>query len=42
MINKIALTERDREQLEGLKINAQDLQDDHYDYSKVVVKKPLA
>ncbi|HJZ11138.1 MAG TPA: thiamine pyrophosphate-binding protein, partial [Acidobacteriota bacterium] len=40
MINKIALTERDREQLEGLKINAQDLQDDHYDYSKVVVKKP--
>lgn len=40
MIKKIALTERDRKELEHLKVNPQDVQDDHYDYSKVVVKKP--
>jgi len=40
MIEKITLTERDRQELEHLKINLQDIQDDHYDYSKVVVKKP--
>ena len=40
MIKKITLTERDREELEHLKVNPQDVQDDHYDYSKVVVKKP--
>src|SRR3989344_3349322 len=40
MIKKIALTERDRKELEHLQVNPQDVQDDHYDYSKVVVKKP--
>ena len=40
MIKKISLTERDREVFENLKVNLQDIQDDHYDYSKVVVKKP--
>ncbi len=40
MIKKIALTERDREELERLRVDPRDVQDDHYDYSKVVVKKP--
>ena len=40
MIRKISLTKRDREVFESLKVNLQDIQDDHYDYSKVVVKKP--
>jgi acetolactate synthase-1/2/3 large subunit len=40
MIRKISLTERDREVCESLRVNPQDIQDDHYDYSKVVVKKP--
>ena len=40
MIDRIGLTDRDREVLESLKVNRQDIQDDHYDYSKVVVKKP--
>lgn len=40
MINKITLTERDLQELANLRIDPQDLQDDHYDYSKVVVRKP--
>ena len=40
MIEKIAITDRDREVFESLKVNLQDIQDDRYDYSKVVVKKP--
>src|SRR3989304_768795 len=40
MIEKITITDRDREEFENLKVNPQDIQDDHYDYSKVVVKKP--
>ena len=40
MIKKITLTVRDQEVFENLKVNLQDIQDDHYDYSKVVVKKP--
>lgn len=40
MIEKITITDRDREEFENLKINPGDIQDDHYDYSKVVVKKP--
>ena len=40
MINKITITERDCQELGNLKVNPQDLQDDHYDYSKVVVRKP--
>jgi len=40
MINKIGLTERDREEFENLDVDLQDIQDDNYDYSKVVVKKP--
>lgn len=40
MIEKITITDRDREEFENLKVNPLDIQDDHYDYSKVVVKKP--
>src|SRR3989338_944060 len=40
MIEKFTITARDREEFETLKVNPQDVQDDHYDYSKVVVKKP--
>lgn len=40
MIRKMTLTERDKEELENLNVNPQDIQGDHYDYSKVVVKKP--
>ncbi len=40
MINKITCTERDRQELANIKVNVQNLQDDHYDYSKVVVRKP--
>lgn len=40
MIKTISLTDEDRKLLGGLKVNLQDIQDDHYDYSKVVVKKP--
>ena len=40
MIEKISLTERDREAFESLKVNLQDIQGNNYDYSKVVVKKP--
>jgi acetolactate synthase-1/2/3 large subunit len=40
MIEKNTITDRDREELDNLKVNPQDIQDDHYDYSKVVVKKP--
>ena len=40
MIKKISLTGRDREAFENLNVNLQDIQDDNYDYSKVVVKKP--
>ncbi len=40
MIEKITITDRDREEFDNLKVNPQDIQDDHYDYSKVVVKKP--
>lgn len=40
MIEKICITARDRVEFENLKVNPQDIQDDHYDYSKVVVKKP--
>ena len=40
MIKKVSQTKRDREICENLRVNPQDIQDDHYDYSKVVVKKP--
>jgi len=40
MIKKVSQTKRDREICENLRVNLQDIQDDHYDYSKVVVKKP--
>jgi acetolactate synthase I/II/III large subunit len=40
MIKKVSQTERDRVVGENLRVNPQDIQDDHYDYSKVVVKKP--
>ena len=40
MIKKIGLTTQDREVFKSLKVNLQEIQDDHYDYSKVVVKKP--
>lgn len=40
MIKMFNLTTRDREILETLKVNPQDIKDDHYDYSKVVVEKP--
>ena len=40
MIKKMSLTEQDKQELKHLKFKAEDIQDDHYDYSKVVVKKP--
>ena len=40
MIEKISLSRQDLEELECLKVNPADIQDDYYDYSKVVVKKP--
>lgn len=40
MMKKINITERDRHEFDNLKVSPQDIQDDHYDYSKVVVKKP--
>lgn len=40
MIRKIYITERDRQEFKNLKVNPQCIQDDYYDYSKVVVKKP--
>ena len=40
MIERISLTEQDREAIGNLKVDLQDIQDDNYDYSKVVVKKP--
>ena len=40
MIEELTITDRDKEELKTLNINPLDLQNDHYDYSKVVVKKP--
>lgn len=40
MIKKFAITNRDLQEIKNLNISSQDIQDDHYDYSKVVVKKP--
>jgi acetolactate synthase-1/2/3 large subunit len=40
MIKRFSLTERDRQEMQKLNVNPLDIQDDHYDYSKVVVKKP--
>jgi len=40
LFQKISLTEQDKQELRRLQFNARDIQDDHYDYSKVVVKKP--
>ena len=40
MIKTVSMTKQDREVFAGLKVNFQDIQNDHYDYSKVVVKKP--
>ena len=40
MINRLDLTEQDRQEFEKLEINLQDIQNDGYDYSKVVVRKP--
>lgn len=40
MIKMFNLTTKDREIFETLIVNPRDIQDDHYDYSKVVVKKP--
>ena len=39
MIKKFAITNRDLQEIKNLNISSQDIQDDHYDYSKVVVKK---
>ena len=39
-IERIGLTEHDREAFGNLKVNPEDIQNDNYDYSKVVVKKP--
>jgi hypothetical protein len=35
----MSLTEQDKQELEYLEFNARDIQDDHYDYSKVVVDR---
>ena len=40
MIKRFILTERDRQEIKKLNVRPLDIQDDHYDYSKVVVKKP--
>ena len=40
MIRSFILAERDGEEFENLTVNLKDLQNDYYDYSKVVVKKP--
>jgi len=40
MIKKIGITDEDLEAFRGLEINLQDIQNDNYDYSKVVVNKP--
>lgn len=40
MIRSFNLTMKDQEILENLLFNPNNIQDDHYDYSKVVVKKP--
>jgi len=40
IIEKFSLTIRDREAFKNLKVDLQDIQNDDYDYSKVVVKKP--
>lgn len=40
MIKRFSLTERDRQEIKKLNISPLAIQDDHYDYSKVVVKKP--
>jgi len=40
MIKRFSLTERDRRGIKKLNVSPIDIQDDHYDYSKVVVKKP--
>jgi len=36
IIEKFSLTIRDREVFKNLKVDLQDIQDDNYDYSKVV------
>lgn len=40
MIKRFSVTERDRQEIEKLNVRPLDIQDDHYDYSRVVVKKP--
>jgi len=40
MIEKVSQTERDLQEFGNLKVNFKDIQNDNYDYSKVVVKKP--
>ncbi|MBI3494110.1 MAG: hypothetical protein HY047_20380 [Acidobacteria bacterium] len=40
MIKRVVLTPQDTEQLANLRVNPEDLKDDFFDYSKVVVKKP--
>lgn len=40
MIEKIEIKDQDRDAFRNLKVNLHDIQDDNYDYSKVVVNKP--
>jgi len=40
MIRRLTITRQDKDALAKLKIDPEDLKDDFYDYSKVVVKKP--
>tara|TARA_Y100000588_G_scaffold395323_2_gene523418 strand:- start:29169 stop:31811 length:2643 start_codon:yes stop_codon:yes gene_type:complete len=40
MIERLSLTEQDQEAFDSLEVDFQDIQNDHYDYSQVVVKKP--
>jgi len=40
MIDKISITEEDKNSFSGISINPNDIADDKFDYSNVVVKKP--
>ncbi|MDA1334984.1 MAG: hypothetical protein O2794_03150 [bacterium] len=40
MIKRLRLTDKDRDQLEGINIDASLLEDDFFDYTNVVIKKP--
>ena len=40
MIKRLEVTDRDKEELAKIKVNPEDIKDDFFDYSKVVVKKP--